>query len=113
MAGLFSYYVSPLQRRLFQEPVQEETPAYNLLVTAIGYALQTRSQRKGYATEAARILIEYAFRKLVVPEVWARTDHKNVRSIALMKRIGMRIGVDSRTDAYPGVLGVIENNNVV
>lgn len=41
---------------------------------------------------------------------WARTDHKNERSIALMKRIGMRIGIDSRPDAWPGVLGVLDSS---
>ena len=110
MAGLTSYYLSPRQIRLFQEPIDKEVPPHNSLVTGIGYSLQTDFQRKGYATEAVRALVAFAFQELAVPAVWARTDHKNERSIALMKRIGMRIGIDSRPDAWPGVLGVLDSS---
>lgn len=110
MTGLASYYLSPRQIRLFQESMDKEVPSHNSLVTGIGYSLQTDSQCKGYATEAVRALVAFAFQELAVPAVWARTDHKNERSIALMKRIGMRIGIDPRPDAWPGVVGVLDSN---
>ena len=109
MAGLLSHYLNARQRRLFEERLHDDEPAFNVLVTALGYALQSRSQGHGYATEAVHALIEFAFQDLVIPEIWAMTDHENDRSIALMQRIGMRIGVNPQSDAYPGVLGVLES----
>ncbi len=44
---------------------------------------------KGYATEGARAAIEYAFSELKLQEVVAFTVPENVRSVAVMKRLGM------------------------
>ena len=46
---------------------------------------------KGYATEAARAMVGYAFDELQLARIVATTENDNVRSIAVMKRLGMTI----------------------
>jgi ribosomal-protein-alanine N-acetyltransferase len=46
---------------------------------------------KGYATEAARAMVSYAFAELELARVVATTESDNLRSIAVMKRLGMTI----------------------
>ena len=46
---------------------------------------------KGYATEAARAMVSYAFDELELARIIATTEHDNVRSIGVMKRLGMTI----------------------
>jgi ribosomal-protein-alanine N-acetyltransferase len=45
---------------------------------------------KGYATEGARAALDFAFTQLGLAEVVAFTIPRNLRSIAVMKRLGMR-----------------------
>jgi RimJ/RimL family protein N-acetyltransferase len=46
---------------------------------------------RGYATEAARALAEEALRRLRLARVIATTTHDNEPSIAVMRRLGMRV----------------------
>jgi RimJ/RimL family protein N-acetyltransferase len=46
---------------------------------------------KGYATEAARAMVAYAFDELQLARIVATTENDNLRSIAVMKRLGMTI----------------------
>ncbi|MFN8443512.1 MAG: GNAT family N-acetyltransferase [Caldilineaceae bacterium] len=80
----------------------------------IGYALASQQQRQGYATEAVRSLFDYAFGELKIDRIFASTNRKNAGSIALMKRVGMRVAsnpehLDEDWPDAPGVMGVIEN----
>jgi len=56
----------------------------------IGWRLSKSHWGKGYATEAANAALEYAFNKLNLNEVVSFTTLANVRSIAVMQKIGMR-----------------------
>lgn len=62
----------------------------------IGWRLATRFWGRGYVTEAASRLIEYARADLRLPDVHAFAVDRNHRSIAVMQRIGMQrlIGQD-------------------
>jgi [ribosomal protein S5]-alanine N-acetyltransferase len=53
---------------------------------------------KGYATEAARAVLAYAFDELQLPRVYALIHHFNARSIAVANRLGMRF--DRTVRAY-------------
>ena len=56
----------------------------------LGFTFAPAHQGKGYATEAVRGVIVYAFDRLEVGTVFAITDARNDTSIALLERIGMR-----------------------
>lgn len=56
----------------------------------IGWRLATRFWGNGYVTEAARALLDLAFREKSVPAVLAFAVEANQRSTAVMERIGMR-----------------------
>lgn len=60
------------------------------------YGLLPQYWGAGFATEASRSALSYLWRFTAFPRVWARSDAPNVRSIALMRRIGMQPG--SSTD---------------
>jgi RimJ/RimL family protein N-acetyltransferase len=55
----------------------------------LGFTFAPAHQGKGYATEAARATIDYAFARMGVDIVIAFTDSRNDRSIALLERLGM------------------------
>ncbi len=66
----------------------------------IFYSLVPVSWGMGYATEAARAVVDNALGPLGLPEVLAEVDEGNVASIAVIKRLGMTpFGV------VPGTLG--------
>jgi RimJ/RimL family protein N-acetyltransferase len=48
-------------------------------------------QGRGFATEAARALVSYAFDVLRLGRIMAGTRHDNLASIAVMRNLGMRI----------------------
>ena len=55
------------------------------------WAIATAHRRRGYATEAGRALMDYAFGTLRLRRVVATTDHANAASIGVMRKLGMRI----------------------
>ncbi|TMG63736.1 MAG: GNAT family N-acetyltransferase [Chloroflexi bacterium] len=55
------------------------------------WALFPEHWGNGYATEAARAMVSYAFDELDLARIVATTEHDNLRSIAVMKRLGMTI----------------------
>jgi RimJ/RimL family protein N-acetyltransferase len=56
----------------------------------LGYTFAREHQGAGFATEASRAVIDYAFESFGVNRVIATTDCRNTRSWALMERLGMR-----------------------
>ncbi|MEU4144834.1 GNAT family N-acetyltransferase [Streptomyces parvulus] len=55
----------------------------------IGWRLARSSWGRGYATEAARAVLAHGFGTLALPEILAVTTTANVRSQAVMRRLGM------------------------
>ena len=55
------------------------------------WALFPRHWGNGYATEAARAMVSYAFDELELARIVATTENDNLRSIAVMKRLGMTL----------------------
>jgi RimJ/RimL family protein N-acetyltransferase len=56
----------------------------------VGWRLAYEHWGRGYATEGARLALGYAFEALAVPEVVSFTSVINLRSRAVMERLGMR-----------------------
>lgn len=74
-------------------------PLEDLGLEAI-YSLAPQAWGQGYATEAARAVVEYALGPLGRPEVLAEVDEGNAASVAVIERLGM-----TRFDVVPGELG--------
>ena len=66
----------------------------------IGWRLNRESWGKGYATEAALGALDWAWRELGADKVVSITSMNNVRSRAVMERIGMTHRADLDFD-YP------------
>lgn len=56
----------------------------------IGWRLAPEFWGKGFASEAARALLDFGFRRLKLDEVISFAARSNVRSTAVMQRLGMR-----------------------
>ena len=75
------------------------------------WAIAPAYQRRGYATEAGRALLDYAFARLRLARVVATTSYDNEASIGVMRRLGMRV----ERNPYPEppwlqVVGVLAND---
>lgn len=55
-----------------------------------GFNLSPDYQSRGYATEAVKVLFDFAFNELNLHRITGICDAKNEGSVNLMKRIGMR-----------------------
>ncbi len=55
----------------------------------IGWRLSKEFWGKGYASEGARACLKYGFETLQIPQIVATAPVVNVRSIAVMKKVGM------------------------
>ncbi|MFB0627061.1 GNAT family N-acetyltransferase [Streptomyces sp. AB3(2024)] len=55
----------------------------------VGWRLVRSAWGNGYATEAARACLAFGFETLGLPEIIATTTVRNLRSQAVMRRIGM------------------------
>jgi RimJ/RimL family protein N-acetyltransferase len=56
----------------------------------LGYVFHPDAAGHGYATEAARALVDLAFADLRAHRVFARTDARNTASASLLRRLGFR-----------------------
>ena len=74
------------------------------------WALGAAYRGQGYATEAARALIDFVFVDMGWKRLIATTDYTNTPSIAVMKRLGMTI--ERNPDPTPEwfqIVGILEN----
>lgn len=86
--------------------------AERLWLTEFGlfWALKQEYQGQGYATEAARALIEHAFKHLRLARIIAQTQFDNAPSIAVMRRLGMSVEKNTTGDPpWFQVTGILEN----
>ncbi|MEB3282443.1 MAG: GNAT family N-acetyltransferase [Lyngbya sp.] len=83
---------------LIQLPDNDGIPTTNY---EIGWHFRKASWGKGYATEAAKQILGYAFTILRLPVIYAVVKPENERSIRVTQRLGMKpLG---RTNEYYGV----------
>ncbi|MEH7505107.1 GNAT family N-acetyltransferase [Neobacillus drentensis] len=61
---------------------------WNIPKVEIGYWIDTRYSGKGYITEAAEAITNFAFTELKAKRVEIRCDSKNIRSRAIPERLG-------------------------
>ncbi|MCU1479555.1 MAG: putative acetyltransferase [Subtercola sp.] len=66
----------------------------------LGWAFHPDFQHKGYATEAAERMLDFAFTELDAHRVTADLDPRNAASAALAMRLGMRQEAHFREDIF-------------
>ncbi len=76
--------------------------------TEAGWAFRREAWGRGYATEAARASIDWAFRTLPVPYVTAMIRPDNGRSIGVARRLGMTPIRDEVVVGIPVIVHAIE-----
>jgi RimJ/RimL family protein N-acetyltransferase len=64
----------------------------------IGWRLRFEAQRRGYATEAARAVMQFAFESLKLQEVVALTVPTNTASRRVMEKLGMQTRAEDDFD---------------
>lgn len=60
-------------------------------VVEVGYLLNRAHWHRGYATEAARACLNYAFEQLEEENVWAQVRDTNIASMNVAIRLGMTV----------------------
>ena len=93
-----------------------DSVAERLFVPEFGlfYAFSPAFQRQGYATEAAKALIDYAFGQLNLRRIVATTSYDNAGSIGVMRKLGMQIERNPYADPpWFQVVGFLENRLIV
>jgi len=78
-------------RPIAESPPQERDPAPYRIEVGLFYQVRPDHRGHGYATEAARALVGFAFTALQLGRVVATTDHDNLPSQAVMRHLGMRV----------------------
>jgi ribosomal-protein-alanine N-acetyltransferase len=74
------------------------------------WSLRPAHRGQGYATEAVRALIHFAFEHLHLQRIIAGTTHDNTASQAVMRRLGMRLERNPLpTPPWLQTVGVLEN----
>ena len=66
----------------------------------IGYTFAPEFQGQGFATEALKALFHHAFTVVGLHRIWGITDPRNLPSIKLMKRVGMRTEAHHKEDLW-------------
>lgn len=84
-------------------------PGYRSAEVGLFWAIDPAHQRRGYASEAARALIDYAFRELKLMRIIATTEYDNLASQAVMRKVGMRIERNPLSEPpWLQVVGILE-----
>jgi RimJ/RimL family protein N-acetyltransferase len=74
------------------------------------WGTSTAHQGEGYATEAARAVIDYLFTHEQLGRIVANTDYDNLASQAVMKKLGMTLNRNPQTDPpWLQIMGILEN----
>ena len=75
------------------------------------YAVSPAHQRRGYAVEATRAIVKYAFEDLYLRRIVATTTYRNTASIRVMEKVGMQIERNPYRDPpWFQVVGILENH---
>ena len=88
-------------------------PTSSFTTTEFGlfWVIDPSYQRLGYATEAARAMISFAFKVLRLKRIIATTEYTNTASQGVMQKVGMQITHNPLPEpSWLQIVGIIENN---
>jgi ribosomal-protein-alanine N-acetyltransferase len=106
LCGLQAYVGDWL--RFESEPDRIDHP----LEVELTYALERRSCGNGYATEACRALIDFAFNELKLRRLVTGRNPANTAAMRLQARLGMRMERNSR-QTFCDWVGVLDNPHLL
>jgi ribosomal-protein-alanine N-acetyltransferase len=86
-------------------------PLYNEVEVELSFAFGKRYWGKGYASEASRAMIRYAFDDLKLRQLVGGAALENERSRRLQERLGFRVVLNAHPD-WPGYVTVLRNDTV-
>lgn len=69
-------------------------------VGELGWILNKKYQNMGYATEAARAVMDFALITLRLKKIIAQCDYRNIPSRRLMEKIGLKLESDNGIRTY-------------
>ena len=82
---------------------------YSYPEVGLFWAVDPAQQGQGYATEAGQALIDFGLHRLNLGRIVATTEYSNERSMAVMKKLGMRILRNPRPEPeWFQVVGLLE-----
>ena len=74
------------------------------------YAIAPAHQHKGFASEAAQALVDYAFKTLNLKRIVATTSYDNSGSMGVMRKLGMHIERNPLPEpSWMQIVGILEN----
>ncbi len=111
VAGLVPAYGPFDQLRPVDErPPRSRPPALYRPEVGLFYHVRSDLRGRGYATEAARALVDFAFGSMHLARIVATTERENVGSQAVMRHLGMRIHENAREEpAWFQLVGILDS----
>lgn len=95
----------------FSSAVSPPSQTYTTAEVGLFYAIRPAHQRRGYASEAARAMVDYAFGPMQLKRIVATTSYDNDGSMGVMRRVGMRIEKNPYAEPpWLQVVGVLDND---
>ncbi|MBT4504625.1 MAG: GNAT family N-acetyltransferase [Gemmatimonadetes bacterium] len=82
----------------------DPNPRFNEVEVELSFAFGKEFWGRGYATEASRKVIEYAFTELKIPRLVGGAAAENARSVALQRRLGFRVEKEVGGEGYVTLL---------
>ena len=96
----------------YQEFPREPEACCSTAAVGLYYAIAPDHRLHRYASEAAGAMIDYAFKNLRLDQIVATTDHNNLGSQGVMRRLGMRILRNPHPEPpWLQVVGVLKNDD--
>jgi RimJ/RimL family protein N-acetyltransferase len=91
-------------------PSWPEPGGRNRAEVGLYWSVAPEHRGRGIASEAAAALVAHAFAELDLDRIVATTEHANLASIGVMRRLGMRIeGNPGSEPAWFQVVGILES----
>jgi RimJ/RimL family protein N-acetyltransferase len=87
---------------------------YSTPEVGLFWVIDPGHQRHGYATEAARALIDHAFKHLRLKRILATTEYANAASQGVMRKLGMELARNPLPEPpWLQVVGILQNDERV
>ena len=91
--------------------LEKSRPAYYRPEVGLFWAISEAHRNQGYASEAGRALIDYAWNEMRLGRIVATTEYDNLASQAVMRKLGMTLHNNPQPDPpWLQVVGLLERD---